>query len=76
MLKGIDERKPRGFTNEGAKTLVSLILSIRENPDWCASEHSRAIGVSRERVRQLRVEHGLVMPKKDAKHRSVRWRGE
>jgi len=40
------------------------MASVREHPDWCASEHARAIGVSRERVRQLRDQLGLSLPDK------------
>jgi len=52
------------MTVEGRTAAEWLVHLAREHPDWGASDHARAIGISRERVRQLRVQLGLTLPDK------------
>lgn len=49
-------------------TAMRLARSVETHPDWCASEHARAMGITRERVRQIRIALALPMPVK-------RWAG-
>lgn len=46
------------------ETASALVESVAAHPDWHASAHARALGITRERVRQLRIELGLNMPRK------------
>ena len=40
-------------------TLDRLRQSVADHPRWNWSDHAQALGISRQRVSQLRKEHGL-----------------
>jgi hypothetical protein len=51
------------MSREGG-TAQALRQSMRAHPDWSAAEHARSIGVSRQRVCQLKDQLGLTLPNK------------
>lgn len=45
----------------------ALRWSMEQHPDWYATLHARALGLSRGRIRQIAQENGITLPRKQRK---------
>ena len=52
------------MSRDPCMTYDRFARSVELHPDWHASEHARALGITRERVRQLRIALDITLPKR------------